>query len=94
MGAFFLQTSRILRLVSTLTPLHIVIHSQTCSTRVAVHDTPFSPKNLASVEIAHAWVLPITVHHFEVIAHRIDLCGGRALRGMAVDLNRVYARHR
>ena len=26
MGAFFLQTLRILRLVSTLKPLHIVIH--------------------------------------------------------------------
>ena len=25
--------------------------------------------------------------HFEVFAHRIDLCGGRALCGVAVDLN-------
>ena len=35
-------------------------------------------------------------HHrtLEVFAHSIDLCGGRALRGVAVDLNKVYARHR
>ena len=25
---------------------------------------------------------------------RVDLCGGRALRGVPVDLNTVYARHR
>ena len=32
--------------------------------------------------------------HFDVFAHRIDLCGGRDLRGVAVDLNKVYVRHR
>ena len=46
MGAFFPQTLRILRLVSTLKPLHIVIHSLTCSTLVAVYGTRFSPKNM------------------------------------------------
>ena len=32
--------------------------------------------------------------HFEVFAHRIDLCDGRSLCSVAVDLNRLYARHR
>ena len=45
----------------TLKPLHIVIHSLTCSTRVAVCGTRFSPKNHATVEIAHAWFLPNTL---------------------------------
>ena len=47
MGAFSPQTLRIRRLVSTLKPLRIVIHSLTCSTRVAVCGTRFTPKNHA-----------------------------------------------
>ena len=38
-GSLFPQTVRLLRLVSTLKPLHIVIHSLTCSTLVAVCGT-------------------------------------------------------
>ena len=74
----------------TLKPLHIVIHSLTCSTRVAVCGTRFSPKNHATVEMAHAWVFAQHLTHFEAFAHRVDLCGGRSLRGVAVDLNREF----
>ena len=78
-GAFFLQTFRNLRLVSTSKPRHIVIHLLTCSALAAVSRTRFSPKDHATVVLAQAWVLPITVPHFQVLAHRIDLCGGTAL---------------
>ena len=32
--------------------------------------------------------------HFEDFAHRIYLCGGRSLRSVAIDLNRLYVCHR
>ena len=60
-GAFFPQTLRSRRLVSTLKTLHMVIHSLICSTHMASCGTRFSPKNHATVEMAHARVLPITV---------------------------------
>ena len=91
-GSLVPQTSQILRLVSTLKPLHIVIHSLTC-TRVAVCGTRFSPKNHATVEIAHAQVLPITVSISRFFAHRIDLCG-RSLRGVALMALRLPFRMR
>ena len=93
-GLFLTQTLRIRRPVSTLKPLHIVIHSLICSTRVATCGTRFSPKNHATVEMAHARVFAHHRAHFEVFAHRIDLCGGRSLRSMAMDLNRLHACHR
>ena len=76
---FFLQTLRILRLVSTLKPRHIVIHSLTCSTVAAVCGTRLSPKypcdcgNSASLGSAHHRA------HFPVSAHRVDLCGGSSM---------------
>ena len=75
MGALFLRTFRILRLVSTLKILHIVIHSLTYSTLAAVCGTRFSPKNHETLEMAHC----------------VDLCGGRCLCCVSIDLNRVDA---
>ena len=94
MGAFFLQTLRILRLVSTLKPVHIVIHSLTCSTLAAVCGTRISPKNHATVEIAQVWVLPITVPIFKFLHIALTCAVEARLCGVAVDLNRVDARHR
>ena len=93
-GSIFPQTLRILRLVSTLKPLHIVIHSLTCSTRVAVCGTRFSPKNHATVELAHAWFLPITAPILRFLHIALTCVVDAALRGVAVDLNRMYAHHR
>ena len=70
----FLQTLRTLRLVSPLKPRHIVIHSMTCSTLVAICGTGFSPKNHLTVETAQALVLPIAVPIFKFL--HIGLSGG------------------
>ena len=91
--AFFPQTLRIRRLVSTLKPLHIVIHSLTCSTRVAVCGTRFFAEE--PCDCGNGARLGFTHHraHFEVFAHRIDLCGGRSLRSVAIYFNRLSACH-
>ena len=60
------ETLRIMRLVSTLKPRHIVIQSQTCSTLAALCGTRLSPKTHTTVEIAQDWVLLITVPIFEI----------------------------
>ena len=72
-GAIFLQTMRTLRLVSTLEPRHIVIHSLFCSILVAICGTRFSLKNpcyrgsSASSGVAHHRT------NFQIAAHRADL---------------------
>ena len=91
-GAFFPQTLRIRRLVPTSKPLHIVIHSPICSPLAAICGTRLSPKNHATVEMAHALVLPITMPILRFFF--FYLCGGCSLRSVAVNLNRVYAYHR
>ena len=80
--------------MSTLKPLHIVIHSVTCSTLAAVCGTLLNVKpcdcgHCASLGFAHH-----RAHFLKVLAHRVDLCGGRSLCSVSIDLNRVDARHR
>ena len=61
MGTVVLQTPRTLRYVPLTRPRHIVIHSVISLNLVAIRGTQLIPKNEATVEIAHAWVLLIVV---------------------------------
>ena len=51
-------------------------------------EKPCDRGNSASLGFAHHHA------HFQVLARRVDLCGGTALRSAIVNLNRVIARHR
>ena len=91
---FFLETLRFLRLVSTWKPVHIVIHSVTCSTLAAVCGTLLNEKPCDCGHCASLGFAYHRAHFLKVLAHRVDLCGGRSLCSVSIDLNRVDARHR
>ena len=87
-GSLFPQTLRNLRLASTLKPLHMVIHSGGTLWHSLFAEEPCDCGIKARLGFTNHRTI------FAVFAHRIDLCGGRSLRGVAVDLNKLYACHR
>ena len=94
MGAFFLQTWRILRLVSTLQLLHNEIHSLICSTLAAVCGTRLAPKKPCDCGNRACLGLSQNRTQLQAFARGDHLCIGCSLRRVPIELNRVDARHR
>ena len=89
----FLHNLQTLRFVSLLEPRHIVIHSLICSTLGANLGTRLIPKNQATVEIGHGWVLLIVVPSFKFL-HIALTCEVEAPRCVRIRLNWLKASHR